>query len=298
MVYLLLIPMLLMSIGSGYCQKKYQSIAPEGAASFMIYAMVIGASCTVMYFIANGCHWDLRPGVMLFSVIYGLVVVFSTIVTIISLKHAGVVLTNVLTCWSILPTLVFDYLTGVRYRPIMFVAVAVGIAASLVAVVGVHDDAKVNAKGVIAGLCGGIINATATLLLRMFVEYFGTENILEYYGLTNVFVVFWTLVEMGVVACLAKKNGGDGNPMRKLKWSHVIFISLSGFFGVINALAVVPFLSKIDYIPYVIFSTCISRFSVLTVAVLFKEKITLRKIVALVLGCFSGVLAGIGQNNK
>lgn len=294
MIYLLFLPSCLLVFFTEVLTKRFQIVKPNGALGYMLYAFITGLFTATFMFFTNGMVYRFDIGLILLSAIYAAVCIFGYYVTMNSLKHLGVLLSSVLSCWSLLPVVILERLFGIRHHGLVLLGVCGSIAASMLAAFAAGTKKEpVTKKGLLFGLLKGFIAAANTLLLRLMLLFYGADRLLDYYGFTNIFICLFAVLILAVM--LFVKRERTRQTVRQFRLSHVLIILLLCLINAVGSKLSSYLLGAVAYLPYAVLNGFFGSLACMSASLFYREPLTVKRLIALVLQGASGVIAGIGQ---
>lgn len=294
MIYLLFLPSCLLTFFTQVLTKRYQLVKPNGLLGYVLYAFITGIFTAIFMFFTNGMVYRFDIDLILLSAVYAALCLSSYFVIMQSLKYAGVLLTSVLCCWSLLPVVILERIFGIGHHGLVLLGVGGNIAATVLAAFsGKAGNAPVTRKGILFGLAQGIISTVSTLLLRLMLLFYGADRLLDYYGITNIFICLFAVLILVVMLFVKREHARQ--TVRQFRLSHVLIILLLCLINSVGSKLSSYLLGAVAYLPYAVLNGFFGSLACMSASLFYRERLTVIRLVALVLQGVSGVIAGIGQ---
>ncbi len=296
MVYLLFLPACAITFLMQVLTKRFQLVKPNGLLGYIFYAFITGIFTAIFMFFANGMSYFFDPGIIFLSAFFAANCILGYYVDMQSLKYAGVLLTSIFGCWSLLPVVVLERIFGIRHHPLVILAVCGNIVAALLAAFsGKAEKQPITRKGIFFGLLKGIITTVSSLLSRLMLLFYGADRLLDYYGITNILICVYAVVIL--ITLLIVKRKSTLETIREFRLSHVLIILAICLLNTAGSKLGAYLLGSIVYLPYVVLNGFFCSGAYMCASLVYHEKLTAMRLIAFIIQGISGVIAGIGQHN-
>lgn len=267
--------------------KKFQVIMPKGQVSYAFYAIISGVVSLINFSFISGFSLEFKTNVALCAFIYALICHFNYIITFNSLQHNGVLLSAIFSRAGslIMPMVIYALFFGEK-QPVSTVVGALCMMVAIVIPMLGHKTGKgISMTGILYALAMMLVSAFSVLSSKILVDLYGSEVMIPYVFITNIFMTVIAIFHL-LFAC--KQEGV--NAIVQFTWKHyllVVIISFACNYGSVVSRWIYEY---IDVITCTVVLSGINMLVTVDISLYFKEILTKRYIVCVLLAIISAVL--------
>lgn len=287
MIFLLLSASFLISAANQFGNKKIQTIFPGGNVAYAFYAFITGAISTVNFLIMTKISPVINLRVIAFSLFYAVLCRISYVVTFKSLKYNGVFMNSIFSrVGSIIPPIIIS--TLFLGEPQGLGTILGGICVIVAAILpGASLEGKNTKKaGIVWAAAILAIGTMTTMSTKLFVALEGAENVLSYYLVTNAFIAVTSVFSFAN----EMRKGGGISEIFTFKKEHYLLTFIVATTSNLGAYVSRFILEIVGVIPNTVISGSVGMLVTVAVSLYFKEKLTKRHFVSVVLSIVSAIL--------
>ncbi len=290
MIFLILLATILTSAVTQFGNKKLQTVFPEGKTSYAIYAFITGIVSCVNYSILTQFNIIVNLRIILFSLFYAFVCRLAYLANFKSLRYHGIIISAAIgRVGSVfLPIVICAVFLNERQGLGTVIGGICVVIAAFLPGISLMKDKNNMCQKIVWGVITVAIGLSTTMLTKFVVAYDGTIGLLSFYLFTHLFVAL-TSAFTAFKEFMFRKN----DAISELKAYKAPLLLLTLFITLSSSVGGYITKMLVDRIG-VISSTVISAASAFLItalsAVYFKEKLTVKHVISIILSIVSIIL--------